>query len=137
MANFRDVVEDALYTVLNVQSVLDKATGGIWNTQVPQNVDPPWVVFQAVSKLDDYPTFTIRGANALYMIKAVSDSPYPKEASAIDTLVDAVLQNAALSITGFSLLWCRRESDIYLTEARGGVNWTQTGGMWRIVADES
>ncbi|MAH47029.1 hypothetical protein CMI37_14475 [Candidatus Pacearchaeota archaeon] len=137
MANFRDVVEDAIYSTLNVQSVLDKATGGVWNTQVPNEQEPPWVVFQAMSKVDDDPTFTIRGVNALYMVKAVSDSPYPKEASAIDTLVDAVLRNASLSITGFSLLWCRRESDIYLTEDRGGEFWTSTGGLYRIVADES
>lgn len=137
MASFRDEVEPALMTVLNVKSVLDKATGGIWNTHVPPNVDPPWVVFQAVNKNDDYPTFTVRGANGLYMVKAVSDSPYPKDATAIDALVDAVLQNASLSMSSFTLLWCRRESDIYLTEERGGSLWTQTGGLWRIMADES
>ncbi len=124
-------------TVLNVQSVLNKATGGIWNSYVPDNIDPPWVKFQAIAKLDDYPTYTIRGVDALYQVLAISDSPWPKEATEIDTLVDAVLQNAALSMSSYSLLWMRRESDLYLTEMRGSDMWQSTGGLWRIVADES
>jgi len=137
VANFRDEVEDALYTVLNVQSVLDRATGGIWNTHVPPDQQPPWIVFQHMSKLDDYPSFTIRGVSGLYQVKVVSNSPWPKEATEIDTLVDAVLQNASLSMSSYSLLWMRRESDFNMTEERGSEMWTALGGLWRIVADET
>ena len=144
MANFRDEVEEALFTVLNAQSVLDKATGGVWNTQAPPNIEPPFVVFQHFTKIDDYPTYTIRGASALYMVKAVSSSPFPKEATEIDTLVDAILQDAALSMASYNLLWCRRESDFNQPVIRepggqsaGGASWSQVGGLYRIDADES
>ena len=137
LANFRDEVEDAIYTVLNVQSVRARATGGVWNTQVPKEIKPPWVEFQTFSKTDDYPTYTIRGVSGLYRILAVSDSPYPKEATEIDSLVDAVMQNAALSMSSYSLLWCRRESDFSDNPNREGSMWTRQGGLWRIEADES
>ena len=137
MANFRDEVEKAIYDTLNVSSVLDEATGGIWNTHVPPNVKPPCVVFQHISKLDDYPSFTIRGVGALYQIKVVSDSPWPKAAIAIDTLIDSVMQDASLSMSSYSLLWCRRESDINLPEERGSEMWSGVGGLWSIIADET
>ena len=103
----------------------------------PQGIDPPIVVFQAMSKVDDYFSYTGRGGAAVYMVKAISRSPWPKEAGNIDTQIDSAMQDASLSITGFSLLMCRRESDIYLVEDQGGVIYQHVGGLYRILADQS
>ena len=63
---------------------------------------------------------------------------YKRQAAGdIDTQIDSVMQDAALSITGHSLLMCRRESDIYLTEDQQGVVYQHVGGMYRIIADQS
>jgi len=51
--------------------------------------------------------------------------------------VDSVLQDASLSITGHTLLFCRREEDIYLAEDQGGVIYQHVGGLYRIRADQS
>ena len=137
MANLRVNLDTAIYATLNVASVTNEATGGVFNGIAPQDIEPPFVVFQAMSKVDDYFAFTGRGGNAVYMVKAIDRSIWPKAAGDIDTQIDSVMQDASLSITGHSLLMCRRESDIYLTEDQQGVVYQHVGGLYRILADQS
>ena len=137
MANLRVNLDTAIFSTLNVASVTNEATGGVFNSVAPQGAEPPFVVFQAMSKTDDYFAYTGRGAEAVYMVKAIAQSPWPKSAGDIDTQVDSVMQDASLSITGFSLLSCRREEDIYLVEDQEGVIYQHVGGLYRIVADQS
>ena len=137
MANLRVNLDTAVFDVLNIESITNEATGGVFNGVAPQGIDPPIVVFQAMSKVDDYFAYTGRGAAAVYMVKAISRSPWPKEAGDIDTQIDSAMQDASLSITGYSLLMCRRESDIYLVEDQGGVIYQHIGGLYRILADQS
>ena len=138
MANLRVNLDTAVYSVLNVESVTNEATGGVFNGIAPQGTAPPYVVFQAMSKVDEYWSFTGgRGGSAIYMVKAIDRSPWPKSAGDIDTQVDSVMQDASLSITSHSLLWCRREEDVYLVEDQEGVIYQHVGGLYRITADQS
>ena len=90
-----------------------------------------------MSKTDDYFAYSERGGQAVYMVKAIDRSPWPKSAGDIDTQIDSVMQDASLSITGHSLISCRREEDIYLVEDLAGVMYQHVGGLYRIIADES
>ena len=137
MANLRPELDTALFRALNVASLTNLAPGGVYNSIAPQGTTPPYVVFQALAKTDDYFAFGERGAEALYMVKAISHSPWPKEGATIDTQIDTLLQDAVLSIAGFGLLYCRRESDLYLTESLGGELYQHIGGVYRVIADES
>ena len=137
MANLRVNLDTAMFDTLNVEAVTNEATGGVFNGIAPHGTTPPYVVFQAMSKVDDYWSFTGRGGNAIYMVKAIDRSPWPKSAGDIDTQVDTVLQDASLSITGHALLWCRREEDIYLAEDQDGIIYQHVGGLYRIRADQS
>ncbi len=137
MANLRVNLDTAVYSVLNVAAVTNEATGGVFNGIAPQGTEPPFVVFSAMSKTDDYFAYTERGGQAVYMIKAIDRSPWPKSAGDIDTQIDSVMQDASLSITGHTLIECRRESDIYLVEDLDGVTYQHVGGLYRIIADES
>ena len=137
MANLRVNLDTAIFSTLNVASVTNEATGGVFNSVAPQGAEPPFVVFQAMSKTDDYFAYTGRGAEAVYMVKTIAQSPWPKSAGDIDTQVDSVMQDASLSITGFALLSCRREEDIYLVEDQEGVIYQHIGGLYRIIADQS
>tara|TARA_R110000824_G_scaffold207854_2_gene393433 strand:- start:1186 stop:1599 length:414 start_codon:yes stop_codon:yes gene_type:complete len=137
MANLRVNLDTAVYAVLNVASVTNEATGGVYNTMAPDGVEPPFVVFQAMSKVDDYFAYSERGGAAVYMVKAITRSVWPKEAGDIDTQIDSVMQDASLSVTGHALISCRRESDIYLVEDQSGVIYHHIGGLYRILADES
>jgi hypothetical protein len=137
MANLRVNLDTAVYDVLNVQAVTNEALGGVFNMMAPSGVDTPFVIFQAMSKVDEYFSYTGRGAAAVYMVKAIDESRWPKVAADIDTQIDSAMQNASLSITGFSLLACRRESDVYLVEDQDGKVFQHIGGLYRVVADES
>ena len=137
MANLRVNLDTAVYAVLNVASVTNEATGGVFNGVAPQGTEPPFVVFQAMSKVDDYYAYTERGGSAIYMVKAIDRSIWPKTAGDIDTQIDSVMQDASLSITGHTLISCRREEDIYLVEDTGGVTYQHVGGLYRILADET
>ena len=137
MANLRVNLDTAVYSALNIATITNAALGGVFNTHAPQGTEPPYVVFQAMSKIDDYFAYTGRGAEAIYMVKAVARSPWPKEAGDIDTKIDAAMQTASLSITDHSLIECRRESDIYLVEDLDGVIYQHIGGLYRVIADES
>lgn len=136
MASLRTNLDKAMFEKLNVQAVLTAAPGGVFNTVAPPGAKPPYVVFQAVSKIDDH-SFSKRFAEALYQVKAVSRQPWPKEAAEIDDDIDTALEDAALSITGYTTLLCRRESDIYLVEQANGEVWHHIGGTYRVIADES
>jgi hypothetical protein len=137
MANLRVNLDTAIYSVLNVEAVTNEATGGVFNGIAPQGTEPPFVVFQAMSKVDDYFSYTGRGGAAIYMIKAIDRSIWPKTAGDIDTQIDSVMQDASLSITGHTLLMCRRESDLYLVEDQAGMVYQHIGGLYRIIADQS
>ena len=138
MANMRVNLDTAVYSVLNVEAVTNEATGGVFNGIAPHNTAPPYVVFQAMSKVDEYWNFASgRGGSAIYMVKAIDRSPWPKSAGDIDTQIDSVMQDASLSITSHSLLWCRREEDVYLVEDQEGVIYQHIGGLYRITADQS
>ena len=137
MANLRVNLDTAIFNVLNVASVTNEATGGVFNGVAPQGTEPPFVVFSAMSKTDDYFAYSERGGQAVYMVKAIDRSPWPKSAGDIDTQIDSVMQDASLSITGHSLISCRREEDIYLVEDLAGVMYQHVGGLYRIIADES
>ena len=137
MANLRVNLDTAIYAKLNVASVTNEATGGVFNSVAPQGTEPPFVLFQAMSKVEDYWSYTGRGSEATYMIKAIDRSPWPKTAGDIDTQIDSVMQDASLSITGHSLLTCRRQSDIYLIEDEDGIIYQHIGGIYQVIADES
>ena len=136
MANARLEVDKAMYSTLTVAGVLEVVPGGVHNMVAPQRSDPPFIVFQAMSKVDEH-TFDGRFANMVYLVKAISKSAWPKEAMDVDTLINTTLEDAALSVTGYRLLLCRRESDFYFTEQSGGHDWQHIGGLYRILVDES
>jgi hypothetical protein len=136
MSNFRLQTDAALYVTLNVQALNELAPGGVFASIARQDTVSPWVIFQMVSKIDEH-SFAGRFANALYIVKAVSESPWPKQAEDVDTQIDTLLEDAGLSISGYNLLLCRRESDFTLMEDRGGKVFTHIGGYYRIVADQT
>lgn len=136
MANARLQVDKAIFTALNVAAILEVAPGGVHNMVARQGTPPPFVVFQAMSKEDEH-TFNGRFANMVYMVKAVAKNTWPKTALDVDTVIDTTLEDATLTISGFTQLLCRRQSDIYFVEEHGGDVWQHIGGLYRVIADQS
>ena len=136
MANARLNMDKALYDTLNTQTVNEAAPGGVFNTLAPQGTLFPYIIFQLVSKIDDH-TFNGRFAEAVYMVKAVADSPWPYAASTIDTAIDTALEDTSLTVTGYTHLLCRRTSDFDNVEDLNGKIIHHVGGYYRIIADEA
>lgn len=136
MANYRLNTDTAIYNTLNVQALVALAPGGVFNTLAPQTAPLPYVLFQMVSKNDDH-TFNGRFAEGVYIVKGVSESPWPKAAADIDTQIDTLLEDASLTITGFNPILCRRESDFTLVEERDGRMFQHVGGLYRVIADQT
>ena len=136
MANLRPNLDEAIYKKLDVTALLNAATGGVFNTMAPPGAKPPYVIYQMLSKVDEH-SFNGRFGNALYMVKAVSRSAWPKEAATVDTQIDTALEDASLTITGYTPLVCRREQDISYIEERSGEVFHHVGGVYRIMADQT
>ncbi len=138
MANLRPNLDAAVLALLDVTAVQAVATGGIYNSLAPRGVSPPYVIFQAFANPYNR-TFGIRFSRAIYLIKGVSNSKWPKEAAEIDTEIDLVMENATPVISGYNFVtgMCKREEDFYLVEESGGSVWTHQGGMYLIEAGEA
>jgi hypothetical protein len=137
VANLIAALDAALFTALNIAAVNNVATGGVYSRRAPQGTVSPYLIYNLQSKVDDYWAYTKRGGQALYLVKAVSKALWPKEAQDIDTQIDTALQDATLTITGFSQIYCRREANLEFPEEVDGVIYQHVGGIYRIIADES
>ncbi len=128
-------IDTALYNHLNVGTVTALATGGVWNTLAPQGTATPYVLFSKVSEVSAY-SFGGTIANCLYLVKGVSSALYPAEAGSIDARVRDRLQNGTLSVDGWTLARCARETAVMYREGQSPAYW-HAGAYYRIVADKT
>lgn len=147
MANFRISVDEAVFNILNVESMLaldldgGAILGGVFNGVAPKRgdpnyVEPPFVIFQFMTNIPNW-TFSKRFGDGRYLVKAVSKTPWPREASKIDTQIDTLMEDAVLTIPGFDQIECRRVQDVSFPEVDGSITWQHIGGIYRIQAGES
>lgn len=77
---------------------------------------------------DEY-TFNTHGVDADYAVKVVSNRLWPAEAQTIYTHIHTAMQDAPLSVTGYTSLRCRRKSTI---EYRDNDGFWHVGGIYAI-----
>lgn len=118
----------ALYAAIDAATALP-----VYQGIAPQGGTPPYALFNRQTARDDY-TFTSRGVSATYQVKVVSNRQFPGEAqTAYDTLHGG-LQDAALSVTGYTVQRVRRETTI---EYMDGDRFWHVGGIYRIDIQEA
>lgn len=83
----------------------------IYDIVASATVTPPYEVFQRVDGADWY-TFNTSGEELLYMVKSISDRYWPHTAYARYGTVHAAIQDATLTVPGFSQLRFRRVNTI-------------------------
>ena len=124
-------LDQALYSHLNVATVTALATGGVHNTLARQGAACPYVVFQKASE-----EFRYLGpgtvATFLYLVKGISDQLGPAQAGSVDSRVRDRLQCGTLSVTGWTLADCRRETGVFYREGDSPGYW-HAGAYYRIV----
>jgi len=127
----------ALYSTLAAGTALTAKLGGteIWDTTVPQGTSPPYVVFSYAGGGDDN-TSPRRARSPVYTVKVVTVDTEGvsgrKLAGEIDSLVDTLLHQQALTITGWGNYWTSRETDVAYDQEAGGVVYYHRGGQYRI-----
>lgn len=118
MANSFDAMGSALYAKI---APIDGSA--IYDTVAPSTVTPPYDIFQRVDGVDWY-TFNSSGEDLLYMVKCVDDRYWPHRAQGRYGTIHATLQDASLTLTGFSQLRMRRVNTIG--------PYTDNEGFWHI-----
>lgn len=127
MANDQAAFGSAIYSALGGTA----SSPAVYYALAPQGTEPPYVIFQRQAGADEY-TFTSQTVNTEYVVKVVSNRNWPTEARAAYGTVHNTIQNAALSMTGFTLLRCERVSTIeYIDPDR----YWHVGGIYRIEAE--
>lgn len=104
----------------------------------PQGALFPHVIF---SKTSGIPYYSFKTGGSLYdedvwMVKAVDKSTASDVCESIAARVDALLQDASLSLSGgLNLRYLRRAGDVSYSETDNGVRYVHRGANYRIVYD--
>lgn len=108
----------------------------IYHQQAPAGASYPLVVF---TKQAGTPTETFGDPSALetdvWLIKAIDRSPSADTAEAIQARLAALLNDAALAISGSTTLYLRRQSDVEYPETSDGVRFQHAGSLFRLITD--
>ena len=141
MADIQNVLDDAVFAKLQANATLRGY--GIFNTFPPpmqerprdeNGRERPFVIFQySGDRLDR--TFDRRMFMTSYIVKGVSESAWPDEASRIASEIDDVLEDASLTVTGFTHIACLRDTGIRFSEQVGGRTFTHAGAVYEIWED--
>lgn len=108
-------VDTAIYSTLSGDATLTAtATGGVWRMVAPEGTTGVYVVFQLIGAMNDLHTLrTDRRVEIMrYQIKAIERGYSASNARTAIARIDTLLNDAALAVTGKTLLSCRREAAI-------------------------
>lgn len=106
----------------------------IFHQQAPAGAAYPLIVFQ---KQAGNPTeaFGVPSAfeREIWLVKAIDESASADNAEAAAARITVLLNDASLSISGSTLLYIRRESDVEYPEVTDGVQYRHVGSLFRVV----
>jgi hypothetical protein len=109
----------------------------IYYQQAPDTATYPFLIFQ---KQAGNPIEAFGDPSALetdvWMVKAIDRSTSADTAEAIQARVAALLNDAALSISGATALYLRRQSDVEYPEVDDGVRYVHAGSLFRLVTTD-
>jgi len=136
------VVRRALYGKMAGDTTLNNLLGtpasgyskSIYHGEAPQGAKFPFVVF---SKSSGVPTEAFGDPDALendvWLIKGIDKSTSADTAEAIQDRLRVLLNDSSLSISGGTLLYLRRQSDVEYPEVTDGVTYAHAGSLYRLV----
>ena len=114
------------------------ANKSIFHQMAPEGADLPFVIFQKQSGTPTYAMSTLAMDNEVWMVKGVARSGTTGTAgtagaSAISTRLNQLLTDGAISISGSTQLYLRRESDVEYAEEVDGVRYQHAGALYRLI----
>jgi hypothetical protein len=106
----------------------------IYHKSAPAGATFPYVVFE---KQSGVPTEAFTRPSAfetdIWMIKAVDRSSTADPAEAIADRLKALLNDSTLSISGGTLMYLRRQSDVEYPETVDGMQYAHVGALYRLI----
>ena len=106
----------------------------IYHMAAPDQAAYPFVVFNRQSGV---PTEAFQRPAAydtdVWLIKAVDRATSADTAEAIAARLNTLLNDTTLSISGASLMYLRRQSDVEYPEIEDGVQYVHSGALYRLV----
>ncbi len=108
----------------------------IFHQVAPKGAGHPYVIFQQQSET---PVHAMKGgasvfSSELWLLKAVDHSGSSDAADEIDGRIKALLNDGALSISGASLMYLRRESGVEYPEVIDGEIYRHRGALYRVIS---
>lgn len=93
-----------------------------------QSASVPYCLVYFMTGNDDY-TFNDNGLNADYVVKVISDKNFPEEAIRLYGDIHEFVQDASLTIPGYSVLRVRRES---ILQYEDQMHFWNVGGLYNF-----
>jgi hypothetical protein len=105
----------------------------VYREQAPQNATFPYIVFGLMSGIDRNMLGPVRAfTRGQYMVKAVTVGEGFATADDIMDLVDTLLQDKSLTVSGYRVMPIHREEMFRYTETIGGVRYNHFGFIYRF-----
>ena len=131
-----DAIDEALIAALKADATLTALVPGSWHRDIaPPSVSEPFGIVTLMAH-EDVLEQSPREAHQIgrYLVKAMGQGTAPTAVKTAAARVHVVLQNAALSITGFTTMTVHREERIAYVEADGPARWQHRGGIYAVWA---
>lgn len=112
--------------------MLAAGTAGIYDAPAPESATDPYIVYQ---KITDTTAYTMGGRawdDQVFLVKGVTRGASKRAGGSISERIDALLGDAALTITGGTVLQCRRVTGVEYPEADRGDTYHHIGAQYRI-----
>jgi len=129
-------VDNAVIAKLGADvTLLSHMTNGVYFDEAPPG-STKFVIVSLVTEFDG-PQFGSRAVeDALYLVKAVALSTAGANIKAAAARIDALLEDGALTVAGYTLMTMHREERVRFTEVDdvdSSVRWQHRGGRYRVM----
>lgn len=135
-----NAIATAIFTKLNVSSLTnllaDTEYPSIYQSVAPDGSPYPFAVYNKMSDTEDNDT-AHRIVNSIYQVRGFTKANM-KAAQAIAEVVDGLLHNATLSITGFAQLRLVRIGGVEFVEAQQSTEKVfSAGSLFRLITEKT
>lgn len=114
-------------------------TQNIYYQLAPEGAGYPFIVFNRQASTPRYTLAERAFDNDVWLVKAIDRNTDTRSSAdqveAVAARLDALLTDGALSISGHTQLYLRRESDIDYAEVDGDVIYRHAGSNFRLIYD--
>lgn len=104
-----------------------------WDDQAPDGAQYPYVIVSQSASTPRYAMGTLAMDNDIWLIKGIDRNYTSDTADAIADRLDVLLTDGALSISGKTQLYLRRESAVRYPEVADGTLYRHSGHLFRLI----